>query len=400
MKALSKCDGDQLLRKLSSDIKKQKSNKHIIIAERTNKEMKDEAKQSAVSYWMMGWTWDEIETVLEDAEYTKEAISFAMKEAQKYAKKVLNDGPFAGTAMGQGIKLINGSIGTVTDIRADYVEVLFSDDNLRAQIDAKQIDKQATAKLNKAFSLRKAAASKLTELTDPLGFVHLAKEVIYAYAQETPNDGLQTELSSALTRLIAVQKQFKELETSAHSLNAKWEEQKGTWKPQSNEEKEFAQLVVAAATQEQEIFHLMEDTLTNEVTPAMTELYNTLHEGYQLDSSDSAAVQSHVSKFFTDALNKIEGHLAELGDDNDKLRAYVTHFDTFDADEPNNALWQKDAMKWANSMWDSSNKFYASWVKNISNSLTSTTAAITKARSNVIFASKKSKIAKIIKNNS
>ena len=131
----------------------------VIVAE-DRADTKDEARQSAISYWMLGYTWDEIEVVLEDFEYPKDIVNYALKQAQEYAAAVLKDGPFSVFEDGQKVKLVNGSSGTVLDRRKEYMDVWSPLDG-KMRVSASQLDNAASVHLTCAHQMRQESAVKV-----------------------------------------------------------------------------------------------------------------------------------------------------------------------------------------------------------------------------------------------
>lgn len=170
----------------------------VVVADADKIDIKEEAKQSAISYWMMGWNWDEIEGVLEDSEYSAAAVSYALKEAKEYAKKILNEGPFAVMKEGQGIKLTNGEVGTVDAVLSNHVKVFINGSGV-VKVTAAHIDFDVTGKLGKAFTLREEAAILVAQLTNEHSVMRTASTVIRVSLENTET-GLAADLSAEIGR--------------------------------------------------------------------------------------------------------------------------------------------------------------------------------------------------------
>ena len=129
----------------------------------------DEAFQHAKSYWMMGWTWEEIDALLEDMGYNDKTIDSVTKKTQEYAYEVLKEGPFNLFKDAQYIALRNGKVGRLQSVNKDHVSLSMDDgDTLIAGMSV--IDFEKTAKLTAAHSLRMSAEKifkEADELTSP-----------------------------------------------------------------------------------------------------------------------------------------------------------------------------------------------------------------------------------------
>lgn len=108
--------------------------------------------EHAKSYWMMGWTWEEIATVLSDMGYESDEISEAIDVTQDYAYKVLNDGPFSVLKEGQLIKLKNENVVRILSMHKDFVNCDY--DNEHICVCAEHINFEASKKLTTAFLLK------------------------------------------------------------------------------------------------------------------------------------------------------------------------------------------------------------------------------------------------------
>lgn len=114
-----------------------------------------DALEHAKAYWMMGWTWEEIASILEDMEFSPKTISNAVKKAQEYAEQVLEDGPFNIFREGQLVLLKNGSIGKITARYPDYLVLALGGEEVK--IGSDKVALEETGKLVEAHSLRTSA---------------------------------------------------------------------------------------------------------------------------------------------------------------------------------------------------------------------------------------------------
>ena len=136
----------------------QKINKPLRIrASEVSENLPDEATQQAQAYWMLGWTWEEIDAILVDMGYSSAEVSKAVKETQEYAKKALEKGPFSMFRYGQYVKLKNGKIGSITFIGEDSISIQFTHDGEKVNVSQGQIDMEATLQLTKAKAFRDSA---------------------------------------------------------------------------------------------------------------------------------------------------------------------------------------------------------------------------------------------------
>lgn len=143
----------KLIRVLASEIKEK--NKPIRIVAQEQNTALDEATESAKAYWMMGWTWEEIDSILEDSGFSAKAIASAIKAAQKYAYECLKDGPFKNLKEGQLVQLKNGFVGKLVNKYAEHISVKGKEDKI--EVDSANINFETSAKLQKAHALRESA---------------------------------------------------------------------------------------------------------------------------------------------------------------------------------------------------------------------------------------------------
>jgi hypothetical protein len=111
---------------------------------------------------MMGWTWEEIDSILEDSGFSAQAIATAIKNAQKYAYECLKDGPFKNLEAGQLVKLKSGYVGKLINKSAEHVSVLQNKDKVEVTSDKIDFDISANI-LRKAHVLREGAKKIMRE---------------------------------------------------------------------------------------------------------------------------------------------------------------------------------------------------------------------------------------------
>jgi len=158
----------------------------VIVAEA---DTKDAAKQSAIAYWTMGWNWDEIETVLEDSEYPKSAISYALTEAKNYAREILNSGPFSTVRSGNLVCLKNGYVGEFQKSDGDGMHVRITGavgvtghaPSMEVVVSADDLDMDKSNKLAAAYELEKRAINLISSVSGgafakSAGLAHLTEE--------------------------------------------------------------------------------------------------------------------------------------------------------------------------------------------------------------------------------
>ena len=124
----------------------------------TKEELKDSAIEHAKTYWMLGWTWDEIGALLEDMEFPEASVKAALKEAQLYAVETLKNGPYGRYKFGQLVKMKDKSFAKVVGQNQDGLVLadLESGETYLATDD--MVFEKRSGKLTEAFLLRSAAA--------------------------------------------------------------------------------------------------------------------------------------------------------------------------------------------------------------------------------------------------
>jgi hypothetical protein len=156
----AKLEGDRDIAKEIGDYIT-KSSLKVSAEEVLTNDLHDTAFTTAKTYWMMGWSWAEIETVLYDLEYPEAVVKKLIKETQDYAKELLKDGPFNPYNRGQTVKLKNGHIAVLIDMSENRLTVE-DPDHGRYVIDNDQIDVEASNKLAEAFKIRQSAKDMLS----------------------------------------------------------------------------------------------------------------------------------------------------------------------------------------------------------------------------------------------
>lgn len=343
MKITNKMDGDIFARKLALEASAQNEN-HIILAQDTV-DLKNEAAQSAQSYWMMGWTWDEIESILEDSEYPKNVITYAIKETKEYARKILNEGPFKVLNVGQSVKLINGSIGILEEKFADSIAVNIKGMG-KVQIKANQLDLTATEKLREAYYLHMKAANMLYKLsTDQLEHVSVESQVV------------EPELKSvdtALSTMESIRQNTDEVKREATQIHNNWEANIQKWEPQSQEEKSFAQYMHITLTGEKQLDSEIKDLFHTRLYNALASLDDSIRKGAVVDKN----IIDFLDNNFPVIAEDIEGHLYGIKQRNIAAREYIQQFTKFGK---NDADWKKTAVQWATSSWATTKEFMNTW---------------------------------------
>jgi len=344
MKPTNKMDGDAFARDLARQIHSRKDN-HIIIAQEAT-DLKDEATQSAQSYWLMGWTWDEIESVLEDSEYPANVVTYAMKETKEYAKKILSEGPFAVLSVGQEIKLTNGSIGLLVEKRPDYIMVDLPEIGI-AHIATGQLDIVATEHLREAHALRVRAATMLYKLsTDQLAHISVENQAI---------DPVLKVVDTALSTMASVQQSFDEVKREAANLHGRWEEDTGKWKPQSKEEHDFAQYTQVTLTGENELDSGITNVFHTKLGGTLASLHDMIRNGA---AAPDESVMSFLTATFPSIIDSLEGHIYGIKQRNVKSREYIQQFAKFGKEE---GEWKDAAVRFSVASWETTKEFMDKW---------------------------------------
>lgn len=152
---------DAFLNEIEKSIKNAKEDMSKVNYEQDKISDADEALEHAKAYWMMGYTWEEIEAILEDMEYPDKIVDGAIKKTQEYAQETLGEGPFK-LKEGQLIKLSNGEVVKVINFSDKIARTLTSKGDL-FNVSVKLIDIENSKKLTEAFNLREGAKKLIKE---------------------------------------------------------------------------------------------------------------------------------------------------------------------------------------------------------------------------------------------
>lgn len=193
------CDKTNLLGSLGELI-----NKKIQVLASEKKDhlsLEDDAVEHAKAYRMLGWNWDQIDTILEDMEFEPAIVKEALNRAQQYFEETLKDGPFSMFVLGQLIKLKNGFVGKLLDKYPSKLQVRVSGDDLL--ISESQIDLDASLKLKEAFVLR-TTANELLKTANADAAISLPEE------KEDSNKPVLSMLSGLIGKIEASKKAILE----------------------------------------------------------------------------------------------------------------------------------------------------------------------------------------------
>jgi methyl-accepting chemotaxis protein len=319
MRVTNKVDGDKLARKLATDICRCKKPADIVI-EATAKDTKEEAKQSAIGYWTMGWDWDTIETVLEDSEYGDEIISYAMKEAKNYAKEILNKGPFASFYRGQGVALTSGMVGTLEETFQDHLAVYLPNEGV-VRVATDHIDVEKTIKLQKAFSLRRQAKAELEKIPEEIEQVQ------------------EASVGPVEAALVVIEDLGNKLPNLGYSFSKMYKSAK---KDRPNVAR-FVQCASAIISEERRV---------------LSEAMDKLAEFADVLSSYSGAndeeLQVYLSSKFADLADKLEGHMSTIAKNTSRVVAAVGSF----TDSTEDLAKVPD---WLQTYWEETRRFAGEW---------------------------------------
>ena len=359
MKTTNKMDGDSFVRGLAQRVSAGKDN-HIIIAQEAV-DLKDEAKQSAQAYWMMGWTWDEIESVLEDSDYPKSVITYALKETKEYASKVLNEGPFSVLKMGQEVKLASGVTGILVEKYVDHITVDLAGIGNTAVLED-QIDHVATGTLREAHVLRCKAANMLYKLSTD------QREPIFVESQVV--EPALESVDIALSTIASLRQSSDEVKREAAKIHGQWEQEVGKWKPKSEEERDFAQYLQVSLTGESQIDSEITELFHTQLGTVLATLHDEIRKGAALTDTN---IIDFLDNTFPNITAKLEGHLYGVKQRNIKASEYVQRFAKFGKEE---GEWKKAAVQWAVASWESTKEFMHMWETTLVPSLDNSIQAI------------------------
>ena len=117
-------------------------------------DLMDQAINHAKSYWLLGWTFDEIAAVLSDMGYEDDVIDETMEIVASHAERIFKAGPFSNLAINQLIKLTNGHICQVVGSFNEYLNCYDGELEETISVCKEHIDFPASEKLAKAYKLR------------------------------------------------------------------------------------------------------------------------------------------------------------------------------------------------------------------------------------------------------
>lgn len=135
----------------------------VVAQKKDHLSLEDDAVEHAKAYRMLGWSWDQIDTILEDMEFDPDIVKNGIKRAQKYFEETTKEGAFSMFVLGQLIKLKNGYVGKLIDKYPTKLQVKLFDGGDEIMIGEHQIDLDASLKLKEAFALR-ATANELLKV--------------------------------------------------------------------------------------------------------------------------------------------------------------------------------------------------------------------------------------------
>jgi hypothetical protein len=239
----------------------------------------DEALDHAKTYWMLGWTWEEIESILEDMEFDAKTVGKAIEQSKVYAEEQLKDGPFSAVKIGQLIKLTNNQVGKVTEKRLECVAVTLAD-GTEIIADSRNIDFSTIDELKRAATLREVASKLMLqadELTDP-GEMGLQKPIQEEFKIDFPAKAPPhvkelapekfidyPEARSAVQdigrQLVTLEKQKSEAEKYLEEAKALYKEAQATVKKFEKEQQEIGKNLALILGSEEQALDNLELTL-------------------------------------------------------------------------------------------------------------------------------------------
>ena len=156
----AKLEGDRdIVKEIASEISKPTI--RVSAEDVLTSDLEEQACTAARTYWMMGWSWEEIETVLYDLDYPEKLVSKAVQETKEYAKDFLKDGPFNPYMSGQSIKLKNGHVSTLVSV-SDTAMTIEDEEHGQYTVSLDMVDVEASNKLLEAYNLRSSAKAMLS----------------------------------------------------------------------------------------------------------------------------------------------------------------------------------------------------------------------------------------------
>lgn len=365
MKVSSTLTSKEFLNKLAGNCKKPAEQKHIVIATE-KQDTKDEAVDCAKTYWMMGWTWDEIEVILDDSEYPSDIVAAALKEAKAYAKEILNKGPFAELKAGQIVKLESGTFGTLEEMYPDHASV-----NIRGmgitKVSLNQLDKIACEKLSEAHNMRKEAEEMLKKM-DLNDFSVVASKAIRVKSNKP---------LSLLDQVYAVEQAAIKLQSKLNNISERIRIHAKDLSKATGKRKELIQLCGAVISQER-------DT-TNEIIKCIADFDAPIAELYEIievDQHDLSDVLNSLEYIFT-------GQLEHLVDAADLVRISEQLL--------NQEHWSASDLKTAENNWSTSSGYFDKFEENVSGPLNDKRIELLSFIENVKKENIQRKISKVIK---
>jgi hypothetical protein len=380
MKVISKGEGDKLVAGLAQEIAAKKS--AIPVIERTAGDPTEDANQSAATYWMLGWSWDEIEAILDDMGFPSELAEKALDHAKNYAEKTLTGGPFQSLVSGQGVKLANGDIGVVQNIFADHIDLYAGEDGVLS-VAAEHIDFPASLQLREAYLLRKQAFSMVAGLEKPLS--ELKKKT---HLRTVSEDILSSDIYSAMNRMSATLKSLDNLVAQAQEINEVYKTN-GEKIPKTAASKEVLQLVFVTSAQEKDTLGNIYFTLAEDVIKSLNTLHDTLvmatSKNIMADPKAAKLINSEelsqfLNKDLPEVCEEVDTHIANLSLGNSRVSSILNKLAR---NEP--ATNETDTVAWANQTWEASKGFSNKWDNalepKIVNGLTNVTKVISGLKS-------------------
>lgn len=341
MRVISSMESKDLLKKLAGGACKCEEHGHTILAaDSPSTDTKDEAKQCAIMYWTMGWTWDEIETVLEDSEFPKSMIADALKAAKAYAKEILNKGPFSNLKEGQYVKLKSGSYGTLESAYEDHVQAIITGVG-RAKIPVDQLDMIACEKLSIAFDLRKQAEDNVTKAYS---------DVVNVRSFRVDANNLVEE---SLNKLQALQKAGTDLSQEGKLLWEQLHTKKSSVKATDPKEREFVQVVSAIIEQEADIEQMLQSEVFGKFSHELAKYADLIQDA----TADASAVNEFITSKLPETLNIIDAHRMLASDKNEKIRNGITQLAKFSS-TPDSGTWLDTIVSEASEGWKETEAFF------------------------------------------
>jgi hypothetical protein len=183
--------------------------------------LEDDAVEHAKAYRMLGWSWDQIDTILEDMEFEPEIVKCSIKSAQRYFEDTQKDGAFSMFVLGQLIKLTNGYVGKVLDKYPTKLQIKLFDSNEEILVSEAQIDLDASLKLKEAFVLR-TTANELLRASDEELFADVKIEVAGSKTLCAMAGSVIKKIAAALAHINSMKESFKDNKVVLSSLGLEY----------------------------------------------------------------------------------------------------------------------------------------------------------------------------------